>query len=502
MLTWKDINGTSEVFIIAELANNHSGDLNLARQMLVELSEIKKEHNFNIIVKFQYRNLDTYIQSSFKGNKEYKFIDRFESTKLEWSDFLDLTNFAKSYGLLTAATPFDELSISKVKEHQHDILKVASASSTDWNLLEECVAQRMPMVVSLGGLNVFEVDRVASFLKHRNADFALMHCVALYPTPDEKLNLGRIREIKDRYKVVTGFSTHEKPSNLIAGPLALASGAQIFERHYAKERSGVVINDYSSSRDNFENWLDAIENARQQIVDEDFQDNLLLQKNTLMPLKRGLYTNREIKIGEVIDSSNTYSAIPVKDGQLTSNELSLRTSIITKRKISLNEGIMRKDCSMTNKAESLEKILSKTRNLISKAGLTLGIDIDVEVSHHFGLSKFDDYGAVLIPVINREYAKKLVVMWKHQQHPEHFHKLKEETFVVLVGKLKVTLNGVEKIIEPGDVLLIPRESKHHMTALEDTVFEEISSTNYNDDSFYTDSANLDTERKTLVSIWF
>jgi N-acetylneuraminate synthase len=157
---------------------------------------------------------------------------------------------------------------------------------------------------------------------------------------------------------------------------------------------------------------------------------------------------------------------------------------------------------MTNKAESLEKILSKTRDLISKAGLTLGIDIDVEVSHHFGLSKFDNYGAVLIQVINREYAKKLVVMWKNQQHPEHFHKLKEETFVVLVGKLKVTLDGVEKIIEPGDVLLIPRVSKHHMTALEDTVFEEISSTNYSDDSYYTDSANLDTERKTLVSIWF
>jgi hypothetical protein len=41
-----------------------------------------------------------------------------------------------------------------------------------------------------------------------------------------------------------------------------------------------------------------------------------------------------------------------------------------------------------------------------------------------------------------------------------------------------------------------------MTALEDTVFEEISSTNYRDDSYYTDSANLDAERKTLVSIWF
>jgi len=502
MLNLNNIYSSSEIFIIAELANNHSGDLELARQMIVELSEIKSEYKFKIIIKFQYRNLESYIHSNFKSSKEYKFIDRFESTKLEWSHFLDLTNFAKSYGLLTAATPFDEISVAKVKEHGHDVLKVASASSTDWNLLEECVAQKMPMIVSLGGLSDFEIDRVVSFLKHRNAEFALMHCVALYPTPDIKLNLSRIREIKDRYKITTGFSTHENPNNLIAGPLALASGAQIFERHYAKEQTGVKVNGYSSRRVEFENWLASLSIARQQLIDEQFQENLILQKKTLEQLKRGLYASRDIKIGELIDNTNTYSAIPVQFDQLTSNELSLRTSITAKTEIRLNESVKRKVCSITNKAEDIEKILSKTREIISKANLTLGNDIDVEISHHFGLNRFNDYGAILIPIINREYAKKLVVMLKLQQHPEHFHKLKEETFVVLIGSLKVILDGVEKILNPGDVFLIPRMHKHYMLALEDTVFEEISSTNFSDDSFYSDSASMAIERKTPISIWF
>lgn len=502
MLTLNNTNGTSEIFIIAEIANNHFGDIDLAKQMIIELSEMKNKYKINIIVKFQYRNLETYIQLNFKGSKDYKFIDRFESTELDWTSFLNLKNFAKSYGLFTAATPFDEISVSKVKEHGHDILKVASASSTDWNLLEECVAQKMPMVVSLGGLNDFEIDRVVSFLKHRNAEFALMHCVALYPTPDEKLNLGRIREIRERYKVTTGFSTHEHPNNLTSGPLALASGAQIFERHYAKEQNGLVINGYSSTRVEFENWLSAICNARQQLSDSQFQQNIILQKKTLEQLKRGQYASRNIKIGEVIDSSNTYSAIPVQEDQLTANELSLRTTITAKTEIRANEGVKRSNCIISNKTENLEKILSKTREIISKANLTLGNDVDVEISHHYGLSEFTDYGAVLIPLINREYAKKLVVMLRHQQHPEHFHKLKEETFVVLIGSLKVILDGAEKILNSGDVLLIPRMHKHLMVAIEDTVFEEISSTNFSDDSYYTDSSRLATERKTPISIWF
>jgi N-acetylneuraminate synthase len=329
-----------------------------------------------------------------------------------------------------------------------------------------------------------------------------MHCVALYPTPDEKLNLGRIREIHARYKVTTGFSTHEYPNNLISGPLALASGAQIFERHYAKEKNGLVINGYSSTRVEFENWLAAICNARQQLIDTQFQQNIILQKKTLEQLKRGQYASRDIEIGEVIDNSNTYSAIPVQEGQLTANELSLRTTITVKTEIRSNEGVMHSNCIISHKTENLEKILSKTREIISKANLTLGNDIDVEISHHYGLSKFTDYGAVLIPLINREYAKKLVVMLKHQQHPEHFHKLKEETFVILIGSLKVILEGTEKTLKPGDVLLIPRMYKHLMVAIEDTVFEEISSTNFSDDSYYTDSSSLVTERKTPISIWF
>jgi mannose-6-phosphate isomerase-like protein (cupin superfamily) len=59
-------------------------------------------------------------------------------------------------------------------------------------------------------------------------------------------------------------------------------------------------------------------------------------------------------------------------------------------------------------------------------------------------------GVVLINVINRAYAKKVLVQLPGQVHPLHFHKLKEETFLVLWGELITELDGRERVLKPGD----------------------------------------------------
>lgn len=487
--------------IIADMANNHSGSKDLALNIISELAELKTKYGLPIVIKFQYRNLETFIDSKYKGNHDYKFISRFESTKLEWNDFGYLVNVARESGLLTAATPFDELSVDKVKEHNHDILKIASASATDWNLLELCSKQKLPMLVSVGGLNDSEIEKIVTFLKHRDVDFAIMHCVALYPTPDSKLNLGRIRDIKSKFRVTTGYSTHENPSNVNAGSLAIAAGAEILERHYGKKQNGVTLNQYSSGYDEFEKWLANINSTLLMDRDVNFEESLKEQLIELTQLKRGLYASKNIDIGNLIDKSNTYGAIPVFKEQLFTNDLSIRYKIENKSKIEMGSPIYKYDVIIKDNHTSIEKILSKTRMLLSDTSITLGSDVDVEISHHYGIEKFGEYGAILIPVINREYAKKIVVMNNGQIHPEHFHEKKEETFIMLSGKLEVNIDTTIHILMPGDTLVINRGRKHSMRALSDTVFEEISSTNFENDSFYTNQDKLSENRKTKISLW-
>jgi len=114
-------------------------------------------------------------------------------------------------------------------------------------------------------------------------------------------------------------------------------------------------------------------------------------------------------------------------------------------------------------------------------------------------------GAVIIECINREYCKKLVVQLPHQQHPSHYHARKEETFQVLYGVLFSKIDGHVREMHPGDTVLV-QPGVWHSFWTEDTgvIFEEVSTTHYNDDSFYEDKQinKLErSERKTVVDNW-
>ena len=74
--------------------------------------------------------------------------------------------------------------------------------------------------------------------------------------------------------------------------------------------------------------------------------------------------------------------------------------------------------------------------MLNKAKIVLSSEFEIEVSHHYGIENYREYGALIITCINREYCKKLLVVLPNQKHPNHYHKLKEETFQVLSGTLK------------------------------------------------------------------
>jgi D-lyxose ketol-isomerase len=118
------------------------------------------------------------------------------------------------------------------------------------------------------------------------------------------------------------------------------------------------------------------------------------------------------------------------------------------------------------------------------------------------MEKFSQFGLTMITVVNRDYCKKLLVVLPGQIHPEQYHKKKEETFHVLHGFVSMTLNGVTTIHGPGAVITIEPNVRHAFTTEKGAVIEEISSTHYKDDSFYTDPdiAN-NPNRKTYLSYW-
>ena len=142
------------------------------------------------------------------------------------------------------------------------------------------------------------------------------------------------------------------------------------------------------------------------------------------------------------------------------------------------------------------------KGMLYEAGIALGEDYEVELSHHYGMKHFRQHGAIIINIINREYCKKYIIVLPGQTHPTHAHKVKEETFQVLYGELDVIMeDGEVKRLKPGDIQTVLRGEYHSFASKGGAIFEEVSTQHMKSDSYYKDPevSKLDPiERKTFL----
>lgn len=490
---------------IFEMANNHMGDLEHGLKIIQEFSKVASEFpEFKFAFKFQYRDLDTFIHPSYQNAYEYKYIKRFKETNLTPEQRKILKDEAKKLGFITICTAFDEKSVDLVEEHGYDIIKIASCSFTDWPLLERIGKTNLPIIASTAGATLEDIDKVVLFFENRDKVFCLLHCVAEYPTSLENLQLNQIDLLKNRYPhIVIGYSTHEPPDNYDSIKIAIAKGARVFEKHVGLPTEKYSLNAYSATPEQVRNWLKAAREAFLMCgVEGERYHPSEKEKKDLRGLQRGVFAKEDLKKGEKLDYSKVFFAIPNFEGQLIANQMSKYTEFILKKDIKAGEPIFETDCEIRNLRDRILEIIKKLKKLLIESKVPLPNKFQLEISHHYGLEKFEETGAFIINCINREYCKKLIILLPGQRHPVHYHKKKEEAFHILYGDLKLTLNDEERLCKAGDIVVVERGVKHSFYTENGVIFEEISTTHYPDDSFYEDENILkNKERKTSLVVW-
>jgi len=493
-----------ENLFVYDLANNHQGDLGYAKDIVREVGRVNREGKVKGALKFQFRQLDSFIHPDFKGRSDHKYVKRFSETRLEMDAFADLANVVREEGLLTMCTPFDEESVDIICDMGLDIIKIASCSADDWPLLEKVTRVNKPIVISTAGLRTDEIDSLVAFLETERADFALMHCVALYPTPDDQLQLNEIGRMIERYRgVPIGWSTHEDQNNTSAVQIAYAKGARLFERHVGLDDGRYKLNAYSSTPAQLEAWIKAFHQARAMLGNDERSPTSQGERQTLIELKRGVYAKRAIAKGETMKRADVFLAMPVQDGQMVSGQW--RNGLVADQDYPVNAALQSGLARQGSTDEQLVyQIMLQVRGMLNKANIAINEDASIELSHHYGLRRFREYGAVIVTCINRSYAKKLVLQLPRQKHPYHFHKQKEETFQLLDGDIEIVKEGAKKSLHPGDIFLVEPNQWHKFHTLDGCIFEEVSTTHFNNDSFYEDPqiANMERDqRKTKVDNW-
>ena len=228
-------------FIIAEIGNNHNGDLELAKKSVIEAARLGAD-----AVKFQKREIDEVFTKEMQAMPQTnsRALAAFGPTygeyrrKQELTDtgLMELKELAHSLGVAFFVTPFDLKSANILAGIGMDAWKIASFDLNHKPLLEFVARQNQPIFFSTGMATLEEMDEAINTILKYNKQLIINHCVSIYPTPDADLNLGAVTLLRERYaQMPIGYSGHE--IGYIPTIAAVALGVSTVERHFTLDKT-------------------------------------------------------------------------------------------------------------------------------------------------------------------------------------------------------------------------------------------------------------------------
>lgn len=313
-----------EDLFVLELANNHWGRLERGLKIVTDFSRIVRFNNVKAAIKLQLRDVDAFVHKDFRNCQDIRYIKKTIDTRMEKKNFAVLTEAIRKSGCIPMATPFDEKSVDLCVELGMEIIKLASSDLNDWILIEKVAKTRKPVIVSTGGSSLKDIDDLVKFFANRNIPLAINHCVSLYPSEDEELEINQVDFLRQRYPDnVIGFSSHEYNDWQTSIAIAYAKGARTFERHIDIAEDGYDVSKYCSEPHQIDAWFKAYKKVVAMCGAPGTQKRIPPAREIeyLDALVRGVYARRDLPKGHALRDEDVYLAIPLQKGQISCREL-------------------------------------------------------------------------------------------------------------------------------------------------------------------------------------
>jgi sialic acid synthase SpsE len=299
-----------DLFVL-ELANNHWGRLNRGLKIIGEFGLVARRQNVRAAIKLQFRDVASFIHPAHRHRQDHRYIKKVAATHMPWDELRTMVDAVRASGMVTMATPFDEVSVDKCVEFDVEILKIASSDIRDWHLMRKMASTGKPVIASTGGSSLSDIDELVAFFRDSGVPFALNHCVSIYPSRDDELELNQIDFLRARYPDnVIGFSTHECTDWHSSVMMAYGKGARTFERHIDIDHEGIAVSAYCTLPEQAEDWFVAFKKA-QEMCGGPAQKRHPPEKEVryLDELVRGAYVRRHLPAGHVLTAEDVYLAV-------------------------------------------------------------------------------------------------------------------------------------------------------------------------------------------------
>lgn len=252
--------GTTPLFVIAEMSGNHNGSLDRALDIVSAAAASGAS-----AIKLQTYTPDTMTLDSdlphFKisdpkslwyGRTLYDLYGE-AATPWDWHEAI----FAKAreLGLVPFSTPFDSSSVEFLEKLDVGLYKIASFENTDLPLIAEVAKTGKPMIISIGLATLEEIEEAVSTAEANGCkEYALLKTTSAYPAEPHEANLATIAKLKEHFGCTVGISDHTLGIGVSVAAVAL--GSTVIEKHLTLDRQdGGVDSAFSTSPEEFENLV-------------------------------------------------------------------------------------------------------------------------------------------------------------------------------------------------------------------------------------------------------
>ena len=301
----KKISKNSKCFIIAEAADSHLGNLEVAKEMALQTKLAGAD-----AIKYQHHLPDEEMlkEIPLSDNFEEPLYDFLIRNALSIDQHAELKQYCADIGIIYLCTPFSYKAALELYEIGVDCFKIGSGEMTDIPSLEKIAELGIPMILSTGMSTFEEIDETYRVLKNVGVDFALMNCVSEYPPHYEDMNLGTIPMMLERYPdILIGHSDHTP--DLYTCYVAVAFGAKIIEKHIILDKTQRGP-DQSVSIDmlDLRNLVDGIRKVEMSLGNQKFVHDEEKQIRTWA--HRSIVTIKNVKKGESLTLESIWTKRP------------------------------------------------------------------------------------------------------------------------------------------------------------------------------------------------
>ena len=246
---------------IAEIGINHNGNLSTAFSLIRAAKSAGAD-----VVKFQMRNPELCFTEEQKNEVRdtifgrMKYIEYKQLLEFRECAYNQIDQYCKSVHIPWTASIWDQDSLKLLMKYNPPFIKIPSARTLDYDLLDAVNECRKPVVISMGGTTEHAMKNAMNHL-HSVRDYStILHCNSSYPADTHELDLSYIKKLQQLFPENTiGYSGHER--GFLPTLIARAMGAEVIERHITLDKN-MPGSDHKASLD-IEELFDLILNLTQ-----------------------------------------------------------------------------------------------------------------------------------------------------------------------------------------------------------------------------------------------